>query len=325
MDIAKKVFEAIDVALNRSQNDLFHPEGEERVIVDRDIVYREEEKEICRLDCYRLPEREELYPVLFYIHGGGFMAGGKEYRRTLCTWYATLGYFVVNVDYGLCPDYTFPEPLRHLASALDWVVENAERYGLDGKRMVVGGDSAGAYYGAMLAVIGSHPKLQKKYEIKPKGKFAAAVLNCGLYDVEAALGRRMLLDLNEKVFEAYTGVKFAEADGFAYRDCFSPLAYIDRHFPPSMIVYAKKDIFCGGQAERLCEKLQAANVYFESYASASLIANHCFSLSWKGKEAEQANEKIRSFLERFRDGTMPKKAEKRGKKSGSKQKGEDTL
>lgn len=307
MDITKLVFNTIDVAFDRRQNRSVKIEGSQDVVITKDILYNPESPKTCLLDCYYVPKKEGLYPVLFNIHGGGFVAGGKEHRRTLCTWLATFGFFVININYGLSPECSFPLPLKHMSAALEWLREYAPVLRLDLSRVAVYGDSSGAYYASMLAAAANRPELCEMLQITSPVKFAAAVLNCGLYDIKYSLSRRMVLHLNKRIFTAYTGIKESEFEHYKYKDFCSPLPYIDESYPPTFLVSADKDIFCGGQAEFIAKAFDENDVYYESYHSVSQIRNHCFSLEWTSKEAKEANALIKNFLMKMISGDMPRR------------------
>ena len=163
MSLQSFLFVAIDKLYNPFQNERKMTKFKDVDFeIKTDIVYDTSAPEACKLDTYRVKGLKGKLPVLFYIHGGGFVAGDKHYRRALARWSANLGYFVVNVNYGLCPEYQCPVPHRQLVAALNWVGANAEKLGLDLDRMIVSGDSAGGYYGAMLAAITLNPDLQAK-------------------------------------------------------------------------------------------------------------------------------------------------------------------
>lgn len=307
VDITKVVFEAIDKVFNKSQNEKVEIDGEEKITVLKDLKYARTKKFQALMDCYFNESVTTKYPVMLYIHGGGFVAGGKEYRKALSTWFAVQGYFVVNVNYGLSPDCVFPEQIKHLVSALNWIGKNEKKYNLDLSKIVVSGDSAGGYFSAMLACVTESRKLQEKLGVKTDLHFCATILNCGLYDMKSILSKRMPLDLNNKVFESYTGIKKDEIEHYKYKDYCSPLSLINRSFPPTYIIYSEKDVFCSGQAERLIKKFDEKGIYFESYQSTTLFANHCFSLEWKGKAAERANYLQYKFLEKIKNGELPKR------------------
>ena len=174
--------------------------------IKTDIVYDESAPAACTLDTYCVKGQEGRRPVFFYIHGGGFVAGDKYYRRALSRWAANMGFFVVNVNYGLCPEYKCPVPHRQLVAALNWVGANADKYGLDLDRMMVGGDSAGGYYAAMLACITTNKSLQEKLGVSTDLRFGGAVLNCGIYDVATALKNKYPFDLGGKLLRDFAGI-----------------------------------------------------------------------------------------------------------------------
>lgn len=307
MNIAKSVFEAIDIAFNRKQNEVFVFENQDDVVVTKDVLYSTMDTKTCLLDYYYVPKTRGKYPVILNIHGGGFVAGGKEYRKQFCTWLALEGFFVVNVNYGLSPECVFPTPLKHLLEACKWIDKNKKMLKFDVSRVAVCGDSAGAYYASMLSVINKHEKLQKKFEFKPKVDFNACVLICGLYDVQKSLETRMLLNLNKVVFETYTGIKETEFENYEYKDYLSPIEYINKDYPPTFLIYAEKDVLCRGQTEVFIKKLEEYDIYFESYHSKSIFQNHCFSLSWSSEPAKEANLLLMEFLHKFKEGKLPKR------------------
>ena len=112
MSIATTLFKAVDVLFDHPQNKRrkrFYKDVD--FVVEKDVQYFDDE--VCKLDTYFVKKDNGKYPVMFYIHGGGFVAGDKHHRRAISQWFAVQGYFVVNVNYGLCPAYKFPQPLVH--------------------------------------------------------------------------------------------------------------------------------------------------------------------------------------------------------------------
>ena len=45
--------------------------------------------------------KDSKLPVIFWMHGGGFIAGDKQYKNPLLSKIAEQGYIVVNVNYAL--------------------------------------------------------------------------------------------------------------------------------------------------------------------------------------------------------------------------------
>lgn len=97
-----------------------------------------------RLRLHR-PVADAVLPVLFYIHGGGWVLFSVDTHDRLMREYAArAGVAVVGIDYRLSPEAKFPAALEDCSAALDWIAAQAEVLRLDASRIVIGGDSAGA-------------------------------------------------------------------------------------------------------------------------------------------------------------------------------------
>jgi acetyl esterase len=98
------------------------------------------------------PSHERL-PVLLYLHGGGFTIGGIETHDSLCRQLALRsGVAVVSLDYRLAPEHRFPAAVDDTQAALRWLANEAGQWGLDARRLAVGGDSAGGTLAAVAAI-----------------------------------------------------------------------------------------------------------------------------------------------------------------------------
>jgi acetyl esterase len=91
------------------------------------------------------PVADEKLPVMFYIHGGGWMLFSIDTHDRLMREYAArAGIAVIGIDYSLSPESKFPVALEECAAALDWIGAQADALNIDADRIVIGGDSAGA-------------------------------------------------------------------------------------------------------------------------------------------------------------------------------------
>lgn len=304
MSLGFLVFRAVDILLDKAQNVkpmLEDPTGE--IEITRDISYttNPEWQKYCAFDIFR-KKTEEKQPVLFYIHGGGFDAGGKKYRRGMCTWLAKTGICVINVEYGLSPYFNFKESLQQLTAGMNWVADHAEEYGFNLDRVMVGGDSSGAYMGLACINLTNNAEYRQVIGVEEvKLHFAGSYLNCGIYDLYKML--------HTPVIGLVAGVLSKDAMGAWKRqfdthpDAYhsSPIHYVTGDFPKeAFFTYAKYDALCFGQTQNLLKKLDEFGCKYEEYHSTNPLMNHCFMFNWQTKgQCAENNDKVYAFVENF--------------------------
>lgn len=89
--------------------------------------------------------------LIVYFHQGGCVLGGVWTCDNWCSILADEAKAVVlNVDYRHAPEAKFPASVDDVLAAYDWARANAATLGADGKRVAVGGDSAGGYLSAVI-------------------------------------------------------------------------------------------------------------------------------------------------------------------------------
>lgn len=127
-----------------------------------------------RLDLYAPEEAAGSAPVLLWVHGGGFLRGGKSspdhpYNAHAGRWAAANGMLGAVMSYRLAPEATWPAGGEDVAAAVERLRAVAPAHGGDPDRIVVMGTSAGAVHAA--TALGLRPDLPVR----------AAVLLSGLY------------------------------------------------------------------------------------------------------------------------------------------------
>jgi acetyl esterase/lipase len=114
-----------------------------------------------KLDIYLPDDGDGPFPVILYIHGGGFASEDKRRIHLLPLLKGVeRGYAVVGVDYRLSGEAIFPAGIQDVKAAIRWLRANAEKYQLDGNRIAACGGSSGGNYAAMICLTGNVTELE---------------------------------------------------------------------------------------------------------------------------------------------------------------------
>jgi acetyl esterase len=90
-------------------------------------------------------------PIVLWLHGGGFVIGGLETHRGLCSNLAARsGSIVVAVDYRKGPEHRFPAAVEDSLASFRWVRQHAQQLGGRPEQLAIGGDSAGGNLSAVV-------------------------------------------------------------------------------------------------------------------------------------------------------------------------------
>jgi acetyl esterase len=211
-----------------------------------------------------VPKGDGPWPVLVYLHGGGWVAGSPKTHLKVGHRFAEAGYLVFNVDYRMAPEHPFPTPLDDCIAAIRWAAKAASQYGGDASRLAVGGDSAGGNLTAAASIqLADDPDVQ----------VSAALLIYGVFDF-ARMGETAEGMIEATPEMAETGAKFIDLMVGAYlgdnpsderlRDPrISPIHDAGK-LPPSHIVCGSMDPLAA-QAESLAGALTEQQVTHEKF------------------------------------------------------------
>jgi len=82
-----------------------------------------------------VPKGDGPFPVLVYLHGGGWICGSPTTHKKLAHRFAEAGYLVFNVDYRMAPEFPFPTPFEDCVESIRWAARVADQYGGDSTRL----------------------------------------------------------------------------------------------------------------------------------------------------------------------------------------------
>jgi acetyl esterase/lipase len=124
--------------------------------VIKDISYRGATAADRRttLDFY-LPEKARAKPALFiFVHGGFWLLSDDEYQigPAIAANLVSDGVAVALVRYRLAPADRHPAQAEDVAAAVGHLINHADKYGFDAKRVYLAGHSAGGHLASLVGL-----------------------------------------------------------------------------------------------------------------------------------------------------------------------------
>jgi len=205
-----------------------------------------------------VPKGTGPHPVVIYLHGGGWAFGSPASFRKLGMQFAEAGYLTIILDYRLAPEHPFPAALEDSIFAIGWATDNARRWNGDGRRIAIGGDSAGANL-AVSALTSSAPELRSPVR--------GALLFYGAYDLAATAKRTRSEPGLQQQLKTYV----SDVMGLLDDPRVSPLkAIAPGLLPPCFIIGAGNDSWCLADSLALGQALSAVASSYELHVMEGL-------------------------------------------------------
>jgi acetyl esterase len=103
---------------------------------------------------YEAEFQNQLSPVFFDIHGGGFVKGLPENDDKFCDGLRNdLDITVISIDYRLAPEHKWPAGIQDVYDAVGYISSHCAKFGIDPDNMAIGGHSAGANIAAVVCMM----------------------------------------------------------------------------------------------------------------------------------------------------------------------------
>jgi len=187
-------------------------------------IIRELKPEPVRLHVFKPKnwKATDQRPAFVWFFGGGWTTGTPVNAGGWAKWATEQGMV------GFAPDYRTKgrfgtSPLESVAdsrAALHWIEEHAAELGIDPRRIVVGGNSAGGHVALWTAITHSPPGSAEAEA--PKFKPAALILTSAVSDTSKETG--------------YTPQRFGENT-----TALSPVHQLDANMPPMLVFHGDAD------------------------------------------------------------------------------------
>lgn len=175
---------------------------------------------------------------IFYVHGGGWIAGRKESYTRYLSFLAEAGYPIFNIEYPLAPENPHPGILRSLLRALDWIQTNHPEH----TAFHAMGDSAGGNLAMMVGLLAANPELVRA--VDPDRGLGVALPCHSVVSLYGVLDRLSWIEDGfpgaENMLDSYGGTAAFEAD-VPPELALTPLDLVFEQAPPSLLAVGTDD------------------------------------------------------------------------------------
>lgn len=210
-----------------------------------------------RLDLYRPKQASGAngYPLVIYVHGGGWLGGHTRHAGAFANWpnvlasLAAKGYVVASIEYRLSAEARFPAAIHDVKTSIRWLRSKARQFDIDGSRAVVWGGSAGGQLAALAATTCDVRALAPVFAAADAGQAAsgsslAAVSDC----VQGVVAWYGIFDF-ARLPQPSTAANSPAAKylGCAPSECqetaalASAMTHLDSRDPPALLIHGEGD------------------------------------------------------------------------------------
>ncbi|MEP6978274.1 MAG: alpha/beta hydrolase [Thermoleophilia bacterium] len=237
------------------------------------------------------PMGEGTFPVLLYIHGGGWVIADLDvYDSSPRALANAVEAVVVSVDYRQAPENPFPAPVEDCYAVYRWVLEKAESIGGDPSRIALVGESAGGNLATVVAMLARDDGVQA-----PAHQTLIYPITDHSFDTDSYRQNSEAKPLNTPMMKWFFSHYLAdEADGADPR--VSPLRGDLEGLPPATIITAEVDPL-RDDGRRYAERLQQAGVDVE-YRHYEGVTHEFFGM---GAVIDKAKDAVETAAKRLRE------------------------
>jgi acetyl esterase/lipase len=266
------------------------------VVIEQDVAYLPPGR-AEKLDLYLPADRAKdvRSPAVLIIHGGGWTGGDKAAGRefNIGTTLATAGYVCASVNYQMEAGKRWPTNLQDCKNAVRFLRANADKYGVDVKRVGVIGGSAGGHLALMVGyttgVAGTDPGEEPGGGPYPGVSDAVSAV-VDLYGISDVRTRRKTDPDGTPVGDPATTTSLFDGSVTEKPELWklaSPVSHIKPSSPPTLILHGTRDTTVDrDQATQLEAALKAQGVPHQLVMVEG--AGHTFDLqTWNRKPLSQ--------------------------------------
>jgi len=218
-----------------------------------DVPYCSPEGQPQKMDIY-FPNSGGPWPVLMYVHGGGWDKGDKA-EGAGWNYLTAQGYLVVSVNYRLAAyNIKFPAMIQDVKCAVRYLRAHAGEYNLDPQRIAAIGASAGGHLVALLGTSDKSAGWDVGEYLDQSSRVQAVVAEAVFSDFTKTMPNSISMAI-------YFALGELPGTSSQVNAAASPVTYITPDDPPFLIIHGEKDGYAPvEQAKVLDAGLKAAGV-----------------------------------------------------------------
>lgn len=195
------------------------------------------------LDIYLPAKAKKNMPLIIWVHGGAWMLNDKYadmgYMKNTIRAILQKGYALASIDYRHSTTAIFPAQIQDCNQAVQFLYDNAAKYGFDKDRFGLIGFSAGGHLASLLALSNDQtvPSFYHNGK-KPSFKIKTVLDFYGPSDFSLFFGSSTPSDVDNPICILLGSSPLVRPDLSALA---SPVTYVNKGDPSFFIVHGEKD------------------------------------------------------------------------------------
>lgn len=212
-------------------------------VFHQNINYAGDTLQKHRLDLYLPAQGQEKRALLIWIHGGAWNHNDKYadlgYMTQTVKGFIANGYAFASIDYRNSTTKVFPAQVQDCSQAVQFLFDDAAKYGIDNSRIALIGFSAGGHLASVLGLsLNNNVSEFDPPSGKPSYKLKAIIDFYGPSDLLMMSAKQNPENTSDPIYQLL-GAAAVKRPDLARKA--SPVTYVDKNDPPFFIVNGEKD------------------------------------------------------------------------------------
>ncbi len=207
--------------------------------IRKDVEYARVGGKSLKLDLHKV--NPQSGPLIVWVHGGAWRSGSKSSMPL--TAIVQAGFPVASVDYRLSTEAKFPVQIHDIKAAIRFLRLKGDDLGIDSRKIVVAGDSAGGHLAALVGV--TNRSQEHEGAVGESGSADSSVQ--GIISFYGAANLTTILDqstphglkVRVPALDLFLGGQPADVPAIA--KLASPVFHVDASDPPLLLIHGDQD------------------------------------------------------------------------------------